>query len=51
MPGATTPDSPDSSNVSELGLVGDAVTLGAPESRALVIATGMSGDVYVTFSD
>ena len=49
MPGATTipdsPPSPASSNVSGLGLVADAVTLGAPESRVLVIATGMYRDV------
>jgi len=43
MPERTMPDSPTSSNVSEPGLVAEAVTLGAPESRVLVIATGMCG--------
>ena len=53
MPGATTLDSPPpsaSSSASELGFVADAVTLGAPESRVLIIATGMCIDVNAALS-
>ena len=50
MPGTTMPDSPASSNGLEPGFVTNGVTLGgALESRVLVIATGMYGNVV--FSD